>query len=145
MITKEQALTANEFHENGCTRDADGPRYGRGKEHILRWRRNGKTQIWKTRPNAFRVPVKRGLKEYAQIHIYHADQFHTPEFCPLNVYITGERKLPLCEGHGGIGEEASHELINRETGGVTLEFEQCILCIEDPNLEELAQATLVKG
>lgn len=32
-----------------------------------RLRRNGKTQTWKTRPNAFSVPVKAGLKSCTRI------------------------------------------------------------------------------
>ena len=31
------------------------------------WRRNGKTQVWKTRPEDFRIPVKWGLYTYDQI------------------------------------------------------------------------------
>jgi hypothetical protein len=30
-------------------------------------RRNGKTQLWKTKPNAFSIPVKAGLKTCARI------------------------------------------------------------------------------
>ena len=33
----------------------------------LRVRVNGKPQFWKTRPAAFRVPVKYGLYQYAQV------------------------------------------------------------------------------
>lgn len=55
MVTKEQAVTANEFiHTLVC-----------GK--VERWRRNGKTQVWKTRPNEFKVPVKHGLYSYGYI------------------------------------------------------------------------------
>jgi hypothetical protein len=35
-----------------------------------RWwklRRNGRTQTWKTRPSEFRIPVKAGLKSYADV------------------------------------------------------------------------------
>lgn len=32
-----------------------------------RWRVNGKIRTWKTRPNEFRVPVKRGLWEFGYI------------------------------------------------------------------------------
>jgi len=32
-----------------------------------RVRRNGRTQLWKTRPNDFRIPVKAGLKAYGNI------------------------------------------------------------------------------
>ncbi len=30
-----------------------------------RWRVNGKPKTWKTRPNDVKVPIKRGLREYA--------------------------------------------------------------------------------
>ena len=32
-----------------------------------RARRNGKTQTWKTRPAAFRIPIKYGFKSYGNI------------------------------------------------------------------------------
>lgn len=32
-----------------------------------RWRKNGATKFWKTRPNEFRVPVKFGLYQYDYI------------------------------------------------------------------------------
>jgi hypothetical protein len=31
------------------------------------YRQNGKIQFWKTRPEDFRIPVKRGLYEYGEI------------------------------------------------------------------------------
>lgn len=82
MVSKQQALTANEFHYGTCTRVV-GPRGGI-TEHSEVWRRNGKTQVWKTSPDAFQVPVKRGLKEYAYITAYNASAMHTSEDCPLN-------------------------------------------------------------
>jgi hypothetical protein len=30
-------------------------------------RRNGKTQLWKTRPQDFRIPIKAGLRAYGEI------------------------------------------------------------------------------
>lgn len=30
-------------------------------------RRNGRNKLWKTRPNDFRIPVKRGLYDYGYI------------------------------------------------------------------------------
>jgi hypothetical protein len=32
-----------------------------------RFIRNGKNKTWKTRPTEFKIPVKRGLKEYGYI------------------------------------------------------------------------------
>lgn len=58
MVTKESALTANNFtHVSMKNRD----------ETPLRVRRNGKTKTWKRRPNDFSVPVKYGLYGYGYI------------------------------------------------------------------------------
>ena len=66
MITKSQAMTANHFemlnHNN-----ADGT--------PVRWRRNGKTKTWKTRPDHFQIPVKHGLYDYGYIDHDNANQF----------------------------------------------------------------------
>ena len=44
-----------------------------------RYRVNGRPQVWKTRPAEVRIPVKRGLYEYAQIWHYDLDQFSLSE------------------------------------------------------------------
>lgn len=62
MITKEQALTENMFHDEKCNN----------------WRRNGRTQTWKREPNAFRVPVKFGLYDYGQISNHSSWEVHVP-------------------------------------------------------------------
>lgn len=69
MITKLQAMTASEFHE-------DHPAGGK----VTRWRRNGRTQTWVTRPRQFRVPVKHGLYGYGQIR--NGDAGHAITSCP---------------------------------------------------------------
>jgi hypothetical protein len=33
-----------------------------GSGNLWKLRRNGKTQLWKTRPDEFRIPVKAGLR-----------------------------------------------------------------------------------
>ena len=81
MLTMEQALTADDFHAGFCTRHI-GPRGG-VKESVEVWRRNGKTQTWKTRPEEFRVPVKHGLYSYGQITQLD-EHVHAPEDCPLH-------------------------------------------------------------
>lgn len=63
MITKDQAMTADMFYDV-TLKNADGTPY--------RWRRNGKTKTWKTRPDDFAIPVKRGLREYGIITHYNA-------------------------------------------------------------------------
>lgn len=62
MITKSQAETERYFHDDECRT----------------WRRNGATQLWKTRPADFRVPVKYGLYAYGQIWHTDAHLFHVP-------------------------------------------------------------------
>ena len=74
MVTKEQALTAMEFHENGCE----------ACSKVYKWRRNGKTQTWKTRPNDFCLPIKYGLYSYGHMTHNNAHQFHLLADCPLN-------------------------------------------------------------
>lgn len=71
MITMEQALTSREFHENH-----------EAGEKIYRWRRNGATQTWKTRPTEFRIPVKYGMYSYDNITHRDADRVHAVEDCP---------------------------------------------------------------
>lgn len=71
-VTKEQALTVDRFHyDPACTPD-----------RTERWRRNGKTKLWKTRPDEFQVPVKFGMYEYSYLTDTNADQFHTEDECP---------------------------------------------------------------
>jgi len=82
MITKSQALTAQEFHYGDCTRTV-GPRGGaKVKQEV--WRRNGQTQTWKTRPGSYRIPVKYGLRQFGAIVNIHENHWHTAEDCPLN-------------------------------------------------------------
>jgi len=56
-VTLEQAKTESYFH------------VGHVKQlgYVRTWRRNGRTQLWKTRPDAFRIPVKFGLYRYGYI------------------------------------------------------------------------------
>lgn len=70
MITKDQAMTAQHFVAR-YDFNADGSNQV--------WRRNGKTKTWKTRPNDFAVPVKRGLYEYGIITQNNAASFDIEE------------------------------------------------------------------
>ena len=72
-VTKDQALTADLFHRAAFCTD----------KRVERWRRNGKTQTWKTRPDEFRVPVKFGLYGYGNITDLNAGDFHVAEECPV--------------------------------------------------------------
>jgi uncharacterized protein YdiU (UPF0061 family) len=58
MITREQALELKhgDVLEHVSLKNSDGT--------PQRWRVNGATRTWKTRPADFRVPIKRGLREY---------------------------------------------------------------------------------
>lgn len=82
MVTKEQAMTASEFHYYDCTKTV-GPRGGVTIKQEV-WRRNGSTKTWKTRPDHFRVPVKHGLYSYGYVDHTNAHLYHTAEDCPLN-------------------------------------------------------------
>lgn len=54
VITRETVSDANEFWH----------RYMRNADNSpVRCRRSGKTKLWKTRPNDYRIPVKYGLKK----------------------------------------------------------------------------------
>lgn len=65
MITKEDALKLSIgqtlFHIR--QKNSDGSR--------LRARVNGKTKTWKTRPNAFEIPMKYGFYNTGCFHIFH--------------------------------------------------------------------------
>jgi hypothetical protein len=52
MITKEQAQNARNF-EHITLKGGD--------KQPIRCRATGKCQVWKTRPNEFKLPVKHGL------------------------------------------------------------------------------------
>jgi hypothetical protein len=52
MITKAQALTARNF-EHASLKGSD--------KKPIRCRANGKCQVWSTRPNDFKLPVKHGM------------------------------------------------------------------------------------
>jgi hypothetical protein len=89
MITKQQALTAREFHFTGmhdCIRKV-GPRGG-VTVNVTVARRNGQTKTWVTRPEEFSVPVKyveqswvHGLYGHAYVDHDNASDWHTREDC----------------------------------------------------------------
>ena len=84
MVTRDQALDygISEFHLNGCTRTV-GPRGGETIK-IVRVRRNGRVQTWKTRPEDFSMPVKYGLRDAFRIGNLTAERWHAPSECPLH-------------------------------------------------------------
>ena len=58
MLTKDQAITARQFAHVSMKDSRGDP---------LRCRSNGKCQVWKTRPDEFKLPVKYGLYQYFYI------------------------------------------------------------------------------
>lgn len=77
----EQALTCQHFHAGECKKTV-GPRGGVTYK-VERWRRNGKTQTWKTRPGEFRIPVKYGLYGYGEVTQDTMVEVHAAEDCPI--------------------------------------------------------------
>ena len=96
MLTKQDALTANEFHYGACLRSF-GPRGGQTIRQIV-WRRNGRTQTWKARPNEYRVPVKYGMYSYDNLTHADAPNFHTASECPLNRSARDAHEYALLQG-----------------------------------------------
>ena len=45
------------------------------KGQPIKFKRNGMTREWKTRPGEFQIPVKRGLKEFGYITHENIDKF----------------------------------------------------------------------
>lgn len=55
----------------------------RGEGRCMRWKKNGKTQTWKTRPDEFRMPVKHGLYVYDAVTPDNAHMvIHREDDCP---------------------------------------------------------------
>lgn len=61
MITKEQALKLRhgEVIEHVSLKNSDGT--------PQRWRVNGAIKTWKSRPDDFSLPIKRGLREFGYL------------------------------------------------------------------------------
>ncbi len=57
----------------------------------MTFRRNGKTQYWKTRPEDFRIPIKRGLYETDQITPSNMEMFSvvSPASVPKKEVVRG--------------------------------------------------------
>ena len=82
MITKHEALTEREFHAPEFCRFTVGPRGGVDHRPMV-WRRNGQTQVWKTRPDLFSIPVKHGLYDHGRITTGNAADFVVASKCPV--------------------------------------------------------------
>ena len=81
-VSREQALSEDEFHHGTCTRTHKS----RGGEQtsVEVCRRSGPTQTWKTPPDAFSTPITWG-RSHGYIQRDNADQFHLAKECPLEV------------------------------------------------------------
>jgi hypothetical protein len=75
MIIKAEAISGKEFHSS-VLKNSDGT--------CQRWRANGQCKTWVTREREFKLPVKRGLREYSYITDYNAHEFHMPDECHLH-------------------------------------------------------------
>lgn len=88
-MTKETATQiryGQTLHYTGRTACAriTGPRGG-VTEKVTRYRVSGACQTWKTRPDDFRIPVKHGLYESAEITQRNGLDFHLPADCPAGI------------------------------------------------------------
>lgn len=71
MITKEQAMT----HKGALWH-----MYHKNKQGIpVCCRVNGKCQTWKRNPEAFKLPIKIGLRTYGYITNHNANEWCVPE------------------------------------------------------------------
>lgn len=72
-ITKDQAMTLGEVfavtHEERLFSREDRKRGYK----VFRYRRNGATQVWKTRPTEWRMPIKYGIRAHGQFSVTHED------------------------------------------------------------------------
>jgi len=75
MITLEQAkaLKLGMVLHDETSKNSDGT--------CQRWRVNGQPQVWKTRPDEVRIPVKHGLYDYGQIYASELHLFHLEAEC----------------------------------------------------------------
>lgn len=66
-VTKENQVESTMFY-HGILKDSIGG--------FQRFRRNGKTRVWKSRPTEFRIPIKRGLYQYGFIDHTNCNNFY---------------------------------------------------------------------
>lgn len=81
-------INKNAWHERGCV--VDRGRSGLAKPRVLfqkRWRRNGATKTWKTRPNEFRIPIKWGLRTGWYLTQSNQEMFHDADTCPADLEV----------------------------------------------------------
>ena len=92
MVNKAEAMANDMLHWGTCKR-YHGLRGGLTFTPIV-FRRTGKTKTWVTRPDNFRVPVKRGLRNSWEITHDNGHEFHTIQSCkPTEIYAAPYSKL----------------------------------------------------
>ena len=102
MVTKEQAVLAGatwgpvEFHRGVCVKHV-GPRGG-VRLSVETWRSNGRAKSWKTRPEAFRLPIKYGLYGYGAIDERNAGEYHLASECKPVEHRTAFADVALAAG-----------------------------------------------
>lgn len=86
-LDRDNAITAQYFHHgDDCAQSVTvGPRGGITYPRTESWRRNGRTQTWKSRPAGFRIPVKYGMYAYGQLIEADSERWHvgTAEDCEI--------------------------------------------------------------
>ena len=89
MVTKQELIQLSSGYElhHRYDKNADGS--------PERWRINGVVKLWKTRPNEFKCPIKRGLKQYGY---FTHNEIHHYCLTAEDVYISEVREL--MHGHG---------------------------------------------
>lgn len=83
-VNKENQANAREFFHRTKVNTA-GP---------MKVKRNGKTQLWKTRPQDFKIPVKYGLYEYGYIDQDNAQDWQIDKPTPASTPIH-KKKVPI--------------------------------------------------
>lgn len=82
-LTNSSRTIGTLFHSNGC-KCIEGKRGG-VKFKCERWRINGKVKTWKTKPEAFEVPIKYGFgnksDHYGYMNDLNCKDFHLESEC----------------------------------------------------------------
>jgi hypothetical protein len=81
-VTFEQAIASSQFHFGECSVSYGVTGKARPRLQQNVWRRNGATKTWKSRPGAFRIPVKHGMYQYGYIDDTMNAIVHAAEDCP---------------------------------------------------------------
>ena len=96
-MTPMQAKTENNFHAYCIL--LMGPRGGL-KFYIENWRRMGRTKLWKTRPDEFRIPIKHGMYGYGSyLTEKNCEHYHAESECEVLKQLRERSKSASCIGY----------------------------------------------